>query len=141
MKKFICLAICTLLWAGFVQAQGVTTGSMSGVAMDPNGEPMPGVTVVATLPTTGNRYGTVCDAEGRFRMVNVKVGGPYTVMASLPGFQNYTVTDINVRLGENTNLMLAMRLEAATGMNEVVGESSPLIAPTKMGVASSVSQA
>jgi hypothetical protein len=140
MKKLGCLFICTLLWAGFVHAQGVTTGSMSGVVMDPNGEPMPGVTVVASLPATGNRYATVTDAEGRFRMVNVKVGGPYTVMASLSGFQTSTLTDVQVRLGENTSLLVAMQLEAATGEIEVVGESSPLIAPTRMGVASSVSQ-
>ncbi len=140
MKKFICLALCTLLWAGFVQAQGVTTGSLSGVAMDPNGDPLPGVSVVATLPATGNRYGTVADAEGRFRMVNLKVGGPYEVQASLSGFQMQTLSDVFVRLGESTNLELTMQLEAATGEIEVVGESSPLIAPTKMGVASSVSQ-
>ena len=92
MKKVICLTICTLLWAGLVQAQGVTTGSLSGVVLDPNNEALPGVAVVATLPATGNRYGTVTDVEGRFRMVNLKVGGPYTVQASLSGFRTYTWT-------------------------------------------------
>ncbi len=94
MKKFVCLTICTLLWAGLVQAQGVTTGSLSGVVMDPNNEAMPGVAVVATLPATGNRYGTVTDVEGRFRMVNLKVGGPYDVQASLSGFQTVTLDDV-----------------------------------------------
>ena len=75
-KKLICLTICTLLWAGLVHAQGVTTGSLTGVVLDPNGDLMPGVTVVATLPATGNRYGTVTDTTGRFRIINAKVGGP-----------------------------------------------------------------
>jgi hypothetical protein len=140
MKKFVCLTLCTLLWAGLVQAQGVTTGSLTGVVVDPNNEALPGVAVVATLPATGNRYGTVTDVEGRFRMVNVKVGGPYDVQASLSGFRNVTLNDVYVRLGEATFLDIALQLEAATGEIEVVGESSPLIAPTKMGVASSVSQ-
>ena len=140
MRKLLCLTICTLLWAGLAQAQGVTTGSMSGVVVDPNNDPLPGVAVVATLPATGNRYGTVTDVEGRFRMVNLKVGGPYEVAASLAGFQTQTLGDVYVRLGENTYLEMALQLEAATGEIEVVGESSPLIAPTKMGVASSVSQ-
>ena len=87
MKKVICLTICTLLWAGLAPAQGVTTGSMSGVVVDPNQDPLPGVAVVATLAATGNRYGTVTDVEGRFRMVNVKVGGGYEVAASLAGFK------------------------------------------------------
>jgi len=141
MRKLICLTICTLMWAGLAQAQGVTTGSMSGVVVDPNNDPLPGVAVVATLPATGNRYGTVTDVDGRFRMVNLKVGGPYEVTASLAGFQGQTVQDAYVRLGENTYLEMALQLEAATGEIEVVGESSPLIAPTTMGVASSVSQA
>jgi hypothetical protein len=128
------------LWAGLAQAQGVTTGSLAGVVLDPNNEALPGVAVVATLPATGNRYGTVTDAEGRFRMVNLKVGGPYEVAASLAGFQTQTVTDVYVRLGEATHLDMSLQLEAATGEIEVIGESSPLIAPTKMGVASSVSQ-
>ena len=140
MKKAICLSICALLWAGLVQAQGVTTGSMSGVVVDPNGDPLPGVSVVATLPSTGNRYGTVTDATGRFRMVNIKVGGPYEVAANLAGFQPQNLGDIFVRLGEDTNLSIALQLEAAVGTIEVVAESSPLISPMKMGVASSVSQ-
>jgi hypothetical protein len=140
MKKVICLTICTLLWAGLVQAQGVTTGSLSGVVLDPNGDAMPGVAVVATLPATGNRYGTVTDVEGRFRMVNLKVGVGYQVQASLSGFQTVTLSDVSIRLGEATHLEIGLQLEAATGEIEVVGESSPLIAPTKMGVASSVSQ-
>jgi len=140
MKKFVCLTICTLLWAGLVSAQGVTTGSMSGVVVDPNQDPLPGVAVVATLPATGNRYGTVTDVQGRFRMVNLKAGGPYDVQASLAGFKTHTLGDVVVRLGETTNLGIELQLEAATGEIEVTGESSPLISPTKMGVASSVSQ-
>jgi len=140
MKKFVCLTICTLLWEGLVQAQGVTTGSVSGVVVDPNQDPLPGVAVVATMPATGNRYGTVTDVAGRFRMVNLKAGGPYDVQASLAGFKTHTLSDVYVRLGETTNLGIELQLEAATGEIEVVGESSPLISPTKMGVASSVSQ-
>jgi hypothetical protein len=98
------------------------------------------VAVVATLPATGTRYGTVTDVEGRFRMVNLKVGGPYDVQASLAGFKTNTLGDVFVRLGETTNLGIELQLEAATGEIEVTGESSPLIAPTRMGVASSVSQ-
>ncbi|MCG6947834.1 MAG: TonB-dependent receptor [Acidobacteria bacterium] len=139
-RKLIFLTICTLLWAGLAQAQGVTTGSLSGVVVDPNGDPLPGVAVVATLPSTGNRYASVADAMGRFRIVNAKVGGPYEVVASLSGFQNITVPDVYIRLGEVTYLEIALQIEAATGEIEVIGESSPLIAPTKMGVASSVSQ-
>ena len=140
MRKCLFLLMCGVLCAGIVQAQGVTTGSLSGVVVDPNGDPVPGVTAVATLTATGNRYATVTDAAGRFRIANVKVGGPYEVVVSLTGFQMQTISDVYVRLGENTYLSVGLQLEAATGEIVVVSESSPLISPTKMGVGSSISQ-
>jgi hypothetical protein len=128
------------LAAGLAHSQGATTGSLSGTVSDPNGDPMPGVTITATLTTTGTRYATVTDASGVFRMSNVKVGSPYEMVASLSGFKTQTVNDVSVRLGEDTNLEIGLQLEAATGEIVVVSESSPLISPTKMGVGSSVSE-
>lgn len=141
MKRVLCFVMCAVLWAGLAQAQGVTTGTMSGVVKDPTGALVPGVTVVATLETTGTRYATVSDAQGRFRMLNLRVGGPYTVEAELPGFQTATAGNVFVRLGEDTNLNFNLQLEAATGEILVVSESSPLIGPLKMGNATSVSEA
>ncbi len=141
MKRVLCFLLCAVLWAGLAQAQGVTTGSLSGVVKDPDGAVVPGVTVVAVLEATNTRYATVTDTSGRFRILNVKVGGPYRVEASLAGFQTATATDTFVRLGEDTNLSFNLQLEAATGEILVVSESSPLIGPMKMGTASSVSEA
>jgi hypothetical protein len=132
--------LCVTLVAGLAHSQGATTGSLSGVVSDPNGDPMPGVTVTATLTTTGTRYATVTDASGVFRMSNVKVGSPYEVVASLSGFKTQSVNNVVVRLGDDTNLEIGLQLEAATGEIVVVSESSPLISPTKMGVGSSVSE-
>ncbi len=141
MKRVLCFLLCAELWAGLVQAQGVTTGSLSGVVKDPDGAVVPGVTVVATFEATNTRYATVTDTAGRFRILNVRVGGPYRVEATLAGFQTATATDTFVRLGEDTHLSFNLQLEAATGEILVVSESSPLIGPLKMGSASSVSQA
>ncbi|MEE4272086.1 MAG: carboxypeptidase regulatory-like domain-containing protein [Thermoanaerobaculales bacterium] len=140
MKRCVWFVICALALTGMVHAQGVTTGSLSGVVNDPNNELMPGVTVVATLTTTGNTYSAVTDGAGRFRIANVKVGGPYEVTATLDGFQTQTLTDIYVRLGETTHMIMALQLEAATGEIVVVGAAGELINPTKMGVGSSVNQ-
>jgi len=139
MRKVLYLMLCVTLVAGLAHSQGATNGSLSGTVTDPNGDPMPGVTVTATLTTTGTRYSTVTDASGVFRMSNVKVGSPYEVVASLSGFKTQTVSGVAVRLGDDTNLEIQLQLEAATGEIVVVSESSPLISPTKMGVGSSIS--
>ena len=139
MRKVFYLMLCVTLVAGLAHSQGATTGSLSGTVSDPNGDPMPGVTISATLVTTGTRYATVTDAVGTFRISNVKVGSPYEVVASLAGFKTQNINNVAVRLGDNTSLEIQLQLEAATGEIVVVSESSPLISPTKMGVGSSVS--
>ena len=139
MRKVFYLMLCVTLVAGLAHSQGATTGSLSGTVTDPNGDPMPGVTISATLVTTGTRYATVTDAVGTFRISNVKVGSPYEVVASLAGFKTQNINNVAVRLGDNTSLEIQLQLEAATGEIVVVSESSPLISPTKMGVGSSVS--
>ena len=80
MRKVFYLMLCATLVAGLAYSQGATTGSLSGTLTDPNGDPIPGVTAVATLTTTGTRYATVTDATGVFRIANVKAGGPYEVV-------------------------------------------------------------
>jgi len=42
MKRVLCFLLCAVLWAGLAQAQGVTTGSLSGVVKDPDGAVVPG---------------------------------------------------------------------------------------------------
>ena len=68
-------------------AQGVTSGSMSGIVNDPQGAPVPGATVVAVHDPSGTRYEAVSRADGRFTIPGMRVGGPYTVTANLGGFQ------------------------------------------------------
>ncbi len=141
MRKVLYLMLCATLVAGLAYSQGATTGSLSGTLTDPNGDPIPGVTVVATLTTTATRYATVTDAAGVFRIANVRAGGPYEVVASLAGFKTQTMSDVVVRLGVDTHVEIRLELEAATGEIVVVSESTSLISPTKMGQTSSVSEA
>ena len=141
MRKACVILLCALVWVGTAHAQGVTTGSLGGVVVDPNGEPLPGATVLAVLESTGTRYAGFTDGEGRFRIANVKVGSPYRVEVSLSGFQTAELSNVAVRLGEESYLTFTLQLEAATGEIVVVGEANPLINPTRAGAASSVSQA
>ncbi len=132
--------VAALLVSGVVLSQGVTTGALKGVVVDPNQDPVAGASVTAVLTTTGTRYTTSADAEGRFSIANVVAGGPYTVTISMPGFRTQEKTDVFVRLGEVTALDFELNLEAVTGEIAVVGESNPLINPSRMGAASNVTE-
>jgi hypothetical protein len=72
-----------LLFASGVSAQ--TTGSMRGVVIGPDGQPLPGVTVEAkSTALQGVRIATT-DKEGRFSL-SLLPPGTYTITATLQGF-------------------------------------------------------
>ena len=85
------LALCALLWPiGHASAQGVTTGSITGIVYDAQKAPVPGASVVAVHEPSGTRYEATIRADGRFSIPGMRVGGPYTVTATLTGFQPMT---------------------------------------------------
>ena len=67
-------------------SQNVTSGSISGVATDQQDAVLPGVTIEAVHGPTGTQYSAVTDAEGRFLISSVRIGGPYKITATLSGF-------------------------------------------------------
>jgi hypothetical protein len=130
---FLGLALC----ASMVSAQ-ITTGLLGGAVTDTSGAALPGVTIEATHQPTGTSYSTVTDTSGRFKLANVRVGGPYAVSVSLEGFHPQESTDTYVNLGEETRLSFKLDLETVTETVTVVGESNPLISPSRTGAASNI---
>ena len=57
---------------------------------------------------SGTRYEATTRADGRFSLPGMRVGGPYTVTATLSGFQPQTVKDVIVNLGVATDLVLTL---------------------------------
>ncbi len=131
---FLGLALC----AGMVFGQGLTTGVLSGVVTDADNAVLPGVSVEAVHIDTGTRYSGQTGADGRFSFQNVRPGS-YIVTTALEGFHPQEVTDPVVALGEATVLSFRLELETVTETVTVVGESNPLITPSRTGNASNVS--
>lgn len=104
-------------------AQGVTTASISGKATDQKGSGIPGANVVATHMPSGTTYGTVTQADGRFVIHNMRVGGPYTVKVSFVGYKETVFNDITLTLGATANLQAVMS-EEATQLETVVVAAS-----------------
>ena len=85
-------------------AQGVTTGSINGRVLDNNDSPLSGANIVATHIPTGSVYGAVADFDGFYRITNMKSGGPYTLMISYVGFEDYKQEGILISLGESKRI-------------------------------------
>ncbi len=136
----VLLAICTLGITTVAVGQETTGGFQGTVTMKTDKSALPGVTVEALHVPTGTRYSAVTNAAGRFNMLNVRVGGPYTVTAKLGGFRTQTLKNIDVALGERRALAFELDLEAVQQAIEVTAEASPLISPDRMGSAKAISE-
>ena len=102
-SRWACAMVATLTLFGFarpIRAQNVTTGNLSGTVTDQQGGVLPGATVTAKHEPTSTMYEGITTAEGRYQMPAVRVGGPYTVTATLSGFKDKAEADVNVGLGE-----------------------------------------
>jgi hypothetical protein len=134
------LAAAVLALPGGAQAQSVTTGSLAGRVTDESGGVLPGVLVEAVHEPTGTRYSATTEAEGRFVIFGVRVGGPYSVTATLSGFQEERRSNLGVGLGEQRTLDFALKVAALTETVEVTAEAASIISPTNTGPADNVSQ-
>ena len=130
------LSLC-LLGAAGASAQTATTGSLAGIVTDAQKGVLPGATVIATHTPTGTTYETVTDADGRFNILNMRVG-PYTVSAVLSGFRKDEQTDVPVTLGEQRSVEFSLRIESIAETVEVIAQSS-IIDSSRAGTADNIS--
>ncbi|MCB1008831.1 MAG: TonB-dependent receptor [Acidobacteria bacterium] len=122
-------------------AQAVTTGAITGtVVAKTDGSLLPGVTVQAVHVPTGTTYVAYSRENGDFSLLNVRVGGPYRITATLDGFRGYEMSDVTVALGETRRLDVALEPETITEAITVTAEA-PLIDTTQGGAVSNVSSA
>ena len=96
----------------------VTTSSISGKITDNNKGTLPGATVVATHTPSGSQYYAVADANGNYRLLNIRPGGPYTIEYRMVGFQTVKQEGVVATLGETKILNVRMN-EEAIGLGEV----------------------
>ena len=92
----------------------ITTSSISGVVVNEKKEVLVGASVVATHVPTGTTYKTVTNKTGAFVFPAVRVGGPFTVVASYVGYKNNQVADLSTNLGVASNIDFVL---LATGSN------------------------
>ena len=100
-------------------AQGTTSAGVSGVVVDENGETLPGASVIAEHVPTGTKFGTSTGMDGKFRISNMRVGGPYTISVSFVGYRTYQINEVVLSLGSLYTLNAKLSLEDVT-MDELV---------------------
>ena len=135
------LSAVMMLFAAMSFAQ-VTTSSMTGNIKDAKGEALTGATVLAVHVPSGTQYGTSTNADGRFSILNMRIGGPYKITTSYIGFQTYSSEGTFLKLGEASKFNFVMAEEAmALEQVEVIYKKNALINNTRTGASTNVSNA
>jgi hypothetical protein len=140
-RMFVLLAVGALAWLpGTAHAQGVTTGSITGVVHDAQGAPVPGASVEAIHEPSGTRYEATTRSDGRFSIPGMRIGGPYSVTVSLSGFRPQTTKDVFVSLGTAADLHLTLSTLAVSEEVTVTAESSEIFSSARTGAATTVNR-
>ena len=105
----------TLLFGLFITCltygQGITTGNISGKVYDEKDKPLEAATVVAIHLASGTQYGVITNAEGSFKLPNVRIGGPYKVTVSFIGYESVEKSGINISLGQDYKMKFKMGVQ------------------------------
>jgi hypothetical protein len=95
-----------------------------GTVTDTTGAVLPGVSVTAVHQASGNRFTTITDERGTYR-VPARVGG-YEVVAELQGFTTVTRSGLQVLVGQTITVSLQMAPSTVEETVTVTGET-PLL--------------
>jgi hypothetical protein len=103
--------VVIILWAlsGAADAQ-VLYASIVGNVKDNTGGVLPGATVTITHDETKATRETVTDANGAYRFPTVQPG-TYSVVATMPGFQKFTKTNVPVTLNSVARVDISLPVQ------------------------------
>jgi len=106
----------TLLAVAAVAPAAAQRGDLSGHVLDPQGDPIPGATVVVHREEGALERRATTDAAGGFRVVELPPG-PYSVVVTAPGFAARTLEGVELAVGQRHLVEVQLDLE---GVEETI---------------------
>ena len=100
-------------------SQGVTSSSLNGRVIDENGKPLEIANVVAIHVPTDGQFGTMTDEKGNFRLVNLPVGGPYKILVTYVGYNEYEKQGVHLTLGQTMRVDVQLQ-PSSVALEEVI---------------------
>jgi hypothetical protein len=129
------------LLPALARAQGVTTGGVGGMVTDDAGAPVDAAQIQVINRRTGFSTGAISRDNGRYVVLGLESGGPYTIIARRIGFLQFERTDVFVPLSQTVKVDI--RFERATttlaGVRVTADANASIINSTRTGVATTIS--
>jgi hypothetical protein len=102
----------------------VTSSSINGTITDEKKEGIFGAGLLVKHIPSGTTYGSVTNEKGFYIVNNVASGGPYSIRISYMGYQDTTITDVYLNLGDDYKLNMTLEPKGIT-MADVVVVAKP----------------
>lgn len=115
------------LATGSLWGQGITTSALNGRIVDADGEAIASARVVLTHVPTGSSYDSVSSGRGYVGFQGLRVGGPYSLTVSAPGYQTQEEIGIMLELnkGYDTTVTLTAEGSEIVELEEFVTTAGP----------------
>lgn len=137
-KKFFKISLIMLLALGLTSitfAQGRQTGSIHGIVLDEEGNPLPGATVTLSGPAIMGSKSYVSSETGRFRFPSLAPGAGYELKIEMAGFKTYIRKGLRVSVGKTAEVSITLEMTAIEEEVTVTAESPVVdIESTKLSV-------
>ncbi|MCC5806117.1 MAG: TonB-dependent receptor [Opitutales bacterium] len=83
-----------------IWGQSVTSSGLGGRVFDFGGRPVAGATVEVLHEETGGVQTVVTESNGRYRLLGLRVGGPYRITVTAPGYMPASEPNVYLALGQ-----------------------------------------
>jgi hypothetical protein len=120
MRKYAFLCAAAAIAAPVAIHAQETTSAIQGTVTS-GGQPVAGAEIVITHVPSGTVARATSNADGSFNASGLRVGGPFTVAVSAPGYTSTQITDINTVIGQPYGLPIELTAE---GGEEIVVTAS-----------------
>ena len=104
-------ALLALAPMAAVHAQ-TTSAALRGEVVDSAGQPISGATVTVIHVESGTASRAVTNESGAFFQGGLRVGGPFSILISAPGFEGEAIDGVSLRPGSNSPLTIALNDQA-----------------------------
>ena len=131
----LCISVFFCAHLAFAQ---VNTGTISGIVQDASGAAMAGAAVTVRHVDTGTARTLATDSGGRYTAPDLPLGN-YEVQAQHPGFQTEIRSGINLTVGREAVVNLALKVGQLSEKILVTGEA-PLVEATTSAMSALVDQ-
>ena len=98
----------------------VTSSTITGIVRSEDKKVLEGASVIAVHTPSGTKYSTSSAKDGSFTLMNVRVGGPYTVTISFSGFKAHVEQNVFASLGAAANVDVDLKSNAVQLQDVVI---------------------